>query len=129
MFAEEALDAAKGTSERITQLEIDHAAETDRIIEQRRHVDNIRGGVMQAVIKARDESDPSKIKPKFSNELARQTELEERLSVNSVYRDAAATLANMEMAHQVSRITIDAAHRDFQIARLTYEAVAIGRRN
>lgn len=122
---EELLKAAQAASQKLADLEMEYIDEEKRLGEQRSYVDNIKNGISQAVANARDESGT---KPKFTNDLARKTEIEDRLAVHSVYRDAAAKLDDMTLAHQYNRVGIDQAHRNYQLAKLSYEVIAIGRR-
>ena len=66
----------KDASDKIADLETEYILEDKRVGEQRAHVENLKTGIAQAVANAREDVTG---KPKFSNDLARKAEVEDRL--------------------------------------------------
>lgn len=118
------LERARQLSRVISAAEMEYVEGDTKLDEIRGRVDNLTMGVSLNVARLLDE----KQKPVFSNDLARKAEVQDRLAVHPHYQELCRALHVAETEQEHRRIEIDQMLRDFQLARLAYEAIAIGRR-
>lgn len=123
---QELLSAARDASDAVESEEL-VAIEVERTLrEQRDHVVNIEAGIAAQVSREKDDDTG---KPVFSNDIQRKAEVAERLANHNVYRDAVRNLAETETEQRVRKVRIDKLSRDYSVAKLAFEGIAIGRRD
>jgi hypothetical protein len=128
---DELLSAAHEASEAVEAEELLYL-DFERVLrEARSRVDVIEARTAAAINRERDdEAKKPGARPalKFSNDAQRKSELALRLGNDSSYRDAVRGLAEAETEQRVRRIKIEKLLRTYSLAKLSFEALCLGRR-
>lgn len=123
--ADEALlSAAHEASEAIEREEILYIENERAIREHRNRADTLEARITAEVSREKDEKD----KPVYSNDTLRKAEVSLRLSNDPAHRDAVRDFAQAEGEQRIRRVRIEKLSRDYSLARLSFEALTIGRR-
>ncbi len=121
----ELLSAAHEASEAIEREEMLYI-ENERVIrEHRNRADTIEASVAAQVSREKDEETG---KVAYSNDTLRKAEVAMRLNGDNAHRDAVRAFAEAEGEQRIRRVRIEKLTRDYNLARLSFEALTLGRR-
>jgi hypothetical protein len=118
------LNRAETCSEKIHAMELKQVTDT---LEKARLLELKEGVVTGTFLEVCDEADEAG-KKKFTNDLTRKAEAERRLRDNFQHANATRDIAELDLAILTRRADIDHLHREYQMAKLAYEGLVIGRR-
>lgn len=120
----ELLGAAHEASEAIEREELAYI-ETERVIrEYRNRADTIEARVAAEVSRERDDGGKSV----YSNDTLRKAEVAMRLDRDNAHRDAVRAYMETEGEQRIRRVRIEKLTRDYQLAKLAFTALTIGRK-
>lgn len=119
------LSAAHEASEAVMAEELAYI-DAERVIrEHRNRADTIESAVTAQVSREKDEESG---KPVYSNDALRKAEVSLRLANDNEHRDCVRDFLQAEGEQRIRRVKIEKLARDYSLARLSFEALTIGRR-
>lgn len=122
--ADEALlSAAHEASEAVEREEILYIENERAIREHRNRADTLEARITAEVSREKDEKD----KPVYSNDTLRKAEVSLRLSNDPAHRDAVKDYAQGSADQSIRKIRIEKLTRDYQLAKLSFTALTLGR--
>lgn len=121
-------NAADVANVALEAAELEYLREDDWVKTQRWRIEKNETNMMVRVSAEKvDPSDPNS-KNLFTNDTQRKAEVFERLRQDPAHRELVAALNAAEGAQAIRKIHIDKLGRDYSLAKLKFEALAIGKR-
>lgn len=120
--------AADEANVALEAAELSYLQEEDWLKDQRWRIEKNETNMMIRVSAEKVDPADSNSKNVYTNDLQRKAAVSERLGKDPAHRELMAALIEAEKAQAIRKIHIDKLGRDYSLARLRYEAVAIGKR-
>lgn len=125
---DELWQAAQDASAAVEKEELALLEDAAWIRDQRFRLERLETNHTMNVFAAKVDPNDAESKPLFTNDTSRKAEVSRRLSADPAYKEMMAALLTAEKNQSVRKIRIDRLLREYQMSKLAYQYLAIGRR-